>query len=128
MALAVVLLVACSGGSGNELDGSVLIFNERNFVRAGDSCQGTGDLFDLAPGNPIKITPSGHEPIFTELSQGAITPEGNCRMKFTPTLPDASSYVFEIAGREPVTRQKAMIDGSNGSRDTWWVTFDWDYE
>jgi hypothetical protein len=128
IAVATLMCVACAGASEHELDGSVLIFDPRNYTRSGDACQGRGDLFDLVPGSPVKITPAGKEPVFTKLSAGEITPEGNCRLKFTSTLPEADSYVFEVAGREPERRQKSMIDGSNGSRDGWWVTFDWDFQ
>ena len=124
--LSAVLLVSCIGSSEHELDGSVLIYNERNFVSAGNACQGTGQLFDLVAGNPIKITPKGHDPIFTKPAQGEITPEGNCRLSFHPKLPEAETYIFEVAGREPVTRQQFQIDGSNGSSDGWWVTLAWD--
>jgi hypothetical protein len=127
MVLVVALVAACSGSAKeHELDGSVLILNDANFVASGQACQGTGDFWDLKADSPVKITPQGKDPVFTKLSQGEITPEGNCRLRFTPKIPEAASYVFEVGGREPVTRPKAMIDGSNGSRDGWWVTLGWD--
>ncbi|MEA2511807.1 MAG: hypothetical protein QOJ59_1294 [Thermomicrobiales bacterium] len=124
----VSLLIGCAGSEAktHSLDGSVLIFHERNFTKSGTSCQGTGGLFDLIPGSPVRITPKGKDPIITRLGTGAISPEGNCRLRFTPTIPEASSYLFEIGGRLPITRPKSHIDNSNGSRDGWWVTFDWD--
>lgn len=126
--VALLILVGCGESNReHELDGSVLIFQDANFTVSGSTCNGTGDYWDLAEGSPVKVTPQGKDPVFTFLSVGSVTPEGNCRLKFTPTIPEASSYTFEVGGRLPVVRQKAAIDGSIGGRDDWWVTLDYDY-
>jgi hypothetical protein len=131
MACVVAALAACGGsGSGSSathvLDGSVLILNEIHFSTNGTKCQGINVFDDIVPGATVTISPKGKDKVTTQLSEGAITPEGNCRLKFTPTIPEASSYVFVVGDKPAETRDKSFIDGSNGSRDGWWVTFDWD--
>jgi hypothetical protein len=124
---AMVVLSGCNGGAKEHpLDGSVLILQSENFVSRDGSCLGTGEFWDLAHDSPVKITPKGKEPVFTSLSVGTVTPEGNCRLKFAATIPEAESYVFEVGGRLPQTKQKAAIDGSIGGRDDWWVTLGYD--
>jgi len=131
MVCAVAILAACGGsGSGSSathvLDGSVLIFNEIHFSTNGTKCHGINLFDDLVPGATVTITPKGKDKIVTQLGEGTITPEGNCRLKFTPTIPETSSYVFEIGDRPSETRDRDFIDG-NSVRTDWWVTFDWDF-
>jgi hypothetical protein len=123
LGLILILVSACSGGAKqHDLDGSVLIFQATNMSVAGTTCQGDGNLFDLIAGSPVRITPSGKDAIWSELTAGSITEEGNCRLKFKAQIPEADSYMIEVGGRMAVTRARASIDRPNG----WWVTLDWD--
>lgn len=118
-----VLLSGCAGDTKqHDLDGSVLIFQRDNMAVSGTSCEGVGDLFDLVAGSPVRITPKGEDPVWSELALGFVTEEGNCRLKFDASIPEADSYVIEVGGRLPVTRQRNSIEHP----DRWWVTLDWD--
>lgn len=106
----------------HDLAGSVLIMHEDNFESTGSSCSGAGLLFDIYPGSPVRVTPEGGDPIYSELERGEITPEGNCRLRFGVSIPEANRYIFEVGGRTPQTVQRRGIEHDGD----WWITLGWD--
>lgn len=105
----------------HELDGEVLIMEEVNFTIDGDSCQGTGEFADVVPGAMITIKPKDKEAITAELGEGTLSPEGNCRLAFTPEIPEADEYVFQI-GDHVNTKQMDIIAFPDG----WWASVQYD--
>lgn len=106
-----------------ELDGEVLIYTDTNFVMSGDSCEGTGEYSDIVPGATITIRPQGHEAIMAELGDSALSREGNCRLPFTPMIPEADEYTFSIGEHVQVSQGEDMLAPEPQG---WWVTVGFD--
>lgn len=100
----------------------MLIFHPENFTSDGTACQGAGALSDLVADSPVRITPKGKDPVWSKLTGGSITQDGNCRLKFSADIPEAESYRIEVGGRVPVDRARRTIEHP----DRWWITLDWD--
>ena len=89
--------------------GTITLFQEE-LVREGNSCVGTGEYDDLAPGGQVTVRNGDDETIATaELQASAWLGPAACRFSFTiPDLPRASVYIFAVTDREGVeyTRQE----------------------
>lgn len=131
-----VLGVVNRNGGGGEashlLLGSVLIQQSENFSATGTSCVGRGRLADMQPGATVTIRDGDGDVIATDtLEQGAVTLEGNCRLRYGVEVLEAGEYVFVI-GQQPPTRpaSRAMLESAaTSARMTdgdWWITHGYD--
>ncbi len=57
------------------------------------------------------------------LGAGVITPESNCRLSFTVTVPDRDTYLFVIGDRAAFSLPATVLDNND-----WVITRDWDFQ
>src|SRR5680860_1434460 len=107
----------------HELDGEVLIMTDANFMVSGNSCQDIGDFANIAPGATITIRPKGHDAVTAVLGDGSLSAEGNCRMGFTPMIPEADEYVF-IIGDHTETKRREIMEWPEPQG--WWASVQYD--
>lgn len=144
--IAVIVIVAVSmlGGDDNDdntptpessdvntqvLQGEVLIMNTANFEVTDETCHGIGSFEGVAGGAILTVTVRDQEPVETTLSQGALSPEGNCQLQFTANIPDGDWATFEIGsqtGEQRMVKEGADEFRDGSSADDWWVSVQYD--
>lgn len=121
-----------SDGPPHMLLGSVLILQPENFSVTGTSCFGRGRLSDIQPGASVTVRDGNGKVIATDtLEKGAITPEGNCRLRYGVIVPEVEQYVFVMGGQSPtrpttLDMMRTAAANANMTGDNWWITHGFD--
>ena len=113
-----VILTGC--GSGEDIEASVLIFQDANIQWDGTTCTGAGQLSEIREGARVTVYLSG-DTVTSKLNAGLRTPEGNCRFKFDLSDVTEGRAAFRVGSLPQVW----SVITDNG-RDHLWVTVGYD--
>ena len=88
----------------------VIIREPAHITVSGSTCAGANALVPLSAGARLVITPTGHDPVETELEPGALTDDGACELTVTATVAHSTVYRFQVDGLPELTRDHYLID------------------
>lgn len=93
------------------VSGTLTLF-QAELVMDGESCHGTGEYEDLAPGGQVTVRNQDDETIaVAELQRSAWLGPEACRFPFSiPDLPRASVYVFAVNDRDQVEYTRRQLE------------------
>lgn len=120
IAVALAVLVASvysvrPGPSRNPtVSGTITLF-QAELVREGESCAGTGEYEELAPGGQVTVRNGDDKTIaVAELQRSAWLGPAACRFPFSiPNLPRSSIYLFAVDGQEQVEYSRSQLEDAN---------------
>jgi len=107
---ALVVRNALDGPDRLPLTGRVIIREPAHITVSGSTCTGAGTLAPLAEGARLVITPTGHDPVETELEPGTLSADGACELSFAATVTRATVYRFQVDGLPELTCDHYLID------------------